>query len=62
MASSRAMLQQAQCGCFRLAPVAERILYLDAIRNTESYLELCLLILQFRSHCPEIKKWTNLPM
>jgi hypothetical protein len=48
--------------CFRLAPVAERILYLDAVRDTESYLELCLRILQFRSTHAPIKKWAPLPM
>jgi hypothetical protein len=48
--------------CFRLEPVAQRIMYRDAVRETTSYLELCARILQFRATCPNVKPWYRLPM
>lgn len=48
--------------CFQLDAVAERLLYLDAIRNTDSFWEMLLEIQQFRATCKDIKGWENLPM
>jgi hypothetical protein len=48
--------------CFRLGPVARRILYRDAVRDTTSYFELCARILRFRETCPNVKPWYRLPM
>jgi hypothetical protein len=47
---------------FRLAPVAERILYLDAIRQTETYWEVSAVIRQFQASLPAVRKWRGLPM
>jgi hypothetical protein len=37
--------------CFRLGPVARRILYLDEVKETRSYWELMVAIDAFRSRC-----------
>ncbi len=47
--------------CFRLDKVAERILYLDAIRETESNRDLTLSIEYFRA-THDSKPWVDLPM
>ena len=49
--------------CFRLEPVARRCLYLDAVRETQTYPELSAAIGRFRaSHQDAIKEWKSLPM
>ena len=47
--------------CFRLDAVAERILYLDAVRETESFRDLTLAIEYFRA-THDSKGWVDLPM
>jgi len=47
--------------CFHLDAVAERILYLDAIRETESFRDLTLAIEYFRA-THDSKGWVDLPM
>lgn len=49
--------------CFRLEAVANRMLYPDAIRNTEKRQELTEIISHYRdSHHKSIKGWETLPM
>ena len=47
--------------CFRLEAVAERVLYMEAIRDTESYRDLTLAIEYFRA-THDSKGWVDLPM
>jgi hypothetical protein len=47
---------------FRLAPVAERILYLEAMRQTESYWDVSQVIDQFQASLPTVREWRGLPM
>lgn len=47
--------------CFRLDAVAERILYLDAVRETESFRDMTLAIGYFRA-THDSKVWVDLPM
>lgn len=49
--------------CFEAEKVAGRILYRDAVINTQNYLELSLAIKRYRTaHSRSIKPWVNLPM
>jgi hypothetical protein len=49
--------------CFRLKAVADRILYLGDVLQTQTYQVLTLLIDKYRTtHQAEIKKWLNIPM
>lgn len=48
--------------CFRLAPVAERVLYREALRETESYRDVTAVIEQFRASCPTIRPSKGLPV
>lgn len=48
--------------CFRLAPVAERILYRDAMLPTRSYLDINAAILEFRTRCQTIRPPTAIPL
>jgi hypothetical protein len=48
--------------CFRLAPVAERVQYLEAMRKTETYWDVCQVIFQFQAGLPETRGWKSLPM
>jgi hypothetical protein len=47
--------------CFRLEPVARRILYLDAIKEAQTYWEVMAVIDIFRQHCSEIRERTQIP-
>jgi hypothetical protein len=47
--------------CFRLDPVAQRVLYLDAILHTQTIRDLTFTIEQFRTTLPATKSWINLP-
>lgn len=46
---------------FRLESVAKRNLYLDRIRNTRTYEELCLAIERFRCSIPKTRFWSDIP-
>lgn len=48
--------------CFWLDPVARRNLYLDEIRDTQTYWEVTRAIEAFRNRLREIKPWVKLPM
>ncbi len=48
--------------CFKLDKVAERILYLNEIRDTETHWELTTAIAKFRDNLEEVKRWVSLPM
>jgi hypothetical protein len=48
--------------CFRLAPVARRVMYLDAIRETRDYWEVCQVIQRFQASRPAVRGWRTLPM
>jgi hypothetical protein len=47
---------------FRLAAVAERILYLEAMRQTETYWDVSQVIDQFQASLPAVREWRGLPM
>ena len=47
---------------FQLEAVARRNLYLDRIRETETYQDLQAAILRFRAELAETKPWISLPM
>lgn len=48
--------------CFRLEPVAQRLLYLDQIMQTQTSREMRLAIEAFRDSLPGKKVWVDLPM
>ena len=47
---------------FQLDAVAQRLLYLDAIKETETYEELSLQIANFRKSYQPIKEWESIPV
>jgi hypothetical protein len=47
---------------FRLGPVARRILYLDAMRETETYLDVCSLVTRVQRQYGGRRQWTTFPM
>jgi hypothetical protein len=47
--------------CFRLGPVARRILYLDAIKQTQTMWELMQAIDAFRGACPTRRSRSVIP-
>ena len=47
---------------FTLDEVARRCLYLDAIRDTQSHLELHHAILAFRRSLPDTRPWREIPL
>lgn len=48
--------------CFRLAPVAERILYRRAMLDTVSYLDINRVIEEFRRSCETIRRASPIPL
>ena len=48
--------------CFDLAAVAERLLYLNDIKDTETYPEVMQAIEAFRAKLPEKKTWEEIPV
>ncbi|EDN66272.1 conserved hypothetical protein [Beggiatoa sp. PS] len=48
--------------CFRLSQVAQRILYLEAMKETETAGDIAQVIYDFRKNCPLIRKWENIPV
>jgi hypothetical protein len=48
--------------CFQLAPVAERVLYREALRETESYRDVAAVIERFRSTCSSIRPRKDIPV
>jgi hypothetical protein len=48
--------------CFRLAPVAERILYREAMQTTESYSDVVSVIKQFRDSSIKIRSRQVIPV
>lgn len=47
---------------FRLDPVARRILYLDEMRETETFIDVCMLISRVQIKYGARRRWTSLPM
>ena len=47
---------------FSVEAVANRCLYLDKIKNTETYFEQVQVIDAFRRALPAVREWTNLPV
>jgi hypothetical protein len=47
---------------FQLEPIARRILYLDMMLPTESYLDVQQAISAFRASLPETRSWKSLPI
>jgi hypothetical protein len=48
--------------CFRLGPVARRILYLDRVKATETRQEVGLAIEAFRARYEPIRPWAEIPV
>ena len=48
--------------CFHLQAVAERVLYLDRILDTETYEEVMYAIRAFRGKCPDVRSWDDIPI
>lgn len=48
--------------CFRLAPVAERILYRDVMLGTRSYMDITSAILEFRTSCRTMRPPMAIPL
>ncbi len=48
--------------CFRLGPVAERIMYLEAMAATERYEDVTRVIKEFRSRCASIRPRQTIPV
>ncbi len=48
--------------CFRLDPVARRILYLDEVRETQSYLDVTRAIERYRNRHGIRRPRIDLPM
>jgi len=48
--------------CFRLAPVAQRILYREAMLHTQSYLDINYTIQEFRLRCRTIRPPLAIPL
>jgi hypothetical protein len=48
--------------CFQLGPVARRILYLDALKETEDYNDVGVLILRFQAKLEKVRPWVDMPM
>jgi hypothetical protein len=48
--------------CFKLAPVARRVMYLDAMKSTERYEDINRVIAEFRKACPKIRPRRNMPV
>jgi hypothetical protein len=46
--------------CFRLPAVAQRLLYLDALRETEDHVAVCRVIEEFRASC-QVRPWEDMP-
>jgi hypothetical protein len=47
--------------CFRLDPVARRVLYLEELKQTETYADVDAVIFSFRSRCPG-RPWMGIPV
>jgi hypothetical protein len=48
--------------CFKLEQVAQRILYLEEMKSTETHQEVIRVVSQFRSRCLGIRKWETIPV
>jgi hypothetical protein len=48
--------------CFQLEQVAERVLYLDEMRSTETFRQVNTVIERFWLDLKDVKPWMNLPM
>ena len=48
--------------CFQLGAVAQRIMYLEEMRRTETFMDIGVVIARFLSALPVTKGWLNLPM
>jgi hypothetical protein len=48
--------------CFRLEPLARRILYLEEIKQTESIEDVRRVIAEFRRRCSTIRPWQAIPV
>jgi len=47
--------------CFKLPQIAERILYREALKNTETFNDVIGTIKEFRESCKNIRQWENIP-
>jgi len=48
--------------CFRLPQVAQRILYLEEMKETESSIDVLMVIKRFRVQCETIRTWETIPV
>ncbi|HYT88350.1 MAG TPA: DUF1152 domain-containing protein [Gemmataceae bacterium] len=48
--------------CFQLRAVAQRILYLDAVKKSETFIDVDDAIENYRMTCKHIRPWIDLPM
>jgi hypothetical protein len=48
--------------CFRLAPVAQRVLYLEEMKYTDSYSDVNRVIKEFRDSCGKIRPRQEIPV
>jgi hypothetical protein len=48
--------------CFQLRAVAERILYLDAVKKAETFVEVDVAIENYRMTCKNVRPWLDLPV
>jgi hypothetical protein len=48
--------------CFRLPHVASRILYLDAVKQTDSYTDMLFLIEGIQSGRRIVRRWEDIPV
>jgi hypothetical protein len=48
--------------CFWLDPVARRILYLGAMKQTQTYADVQQVIFEFRARCPSVRPWQDMPV
>src|SRR5262249_926084 len=48
--------------CFRLAPGAQRLLYLHPLKQTETYIDVDDVIEVFRLHCSAVRPWLDIPV
>ena len=48
--------------CFRLGPVARRVLYLDRVKETDTRGEVALAIAEFRARQGRVRPWVEIPV
>jgi hypothetical protein len=48
--------------CFRLDPVTRRVLYLDALKRTQTYIDVDDVLEAWRVHCAETRPRVPIPL